>query len=114
VTPNGNDGRAVHRLTVTDVPVEGFWSISVYDAEGHLVKNDRDAYTLNSVTAKRAPDGSVTVQFGGCEDQVATACRSFPAGTTWCGCTARGPRSWTAPGPSPKRRRLPDLAASSG
>jgi hypothetical protein len=25
---------------------DGFWSISVYDADGHFVKNDRDAYTL--------------------------------------------------------------------
>ena len=69
---------AVHRLTVTDVPVDGFWSISVYDAEGHFVKNDRDAYTLNSVTARRAPDGSVVVQFGGCEDQVANCLPIFP------------------------------------
>lgn len=70
VTPSGNDGRAVHRLRVKEVPVDGFWSISVYDAEGHFVKNDRDAYSLNSVTANRDPDGSVPVQFGGCQDQV--------------------------------------------
>jgi hypothetical protein len=57
VTPSGNDGSGAYRLTVKDVPVDGFWSVSVYDAEGHFVTNDRDAYALNSVTAIRAPDG---------------------------------------------------------
>jgi hypothetical protein len=78
VTPTGNDGSGVYRLTVKEVPVDGFWSISVYDAEGHFVKNDRDAYTLNSVTANRDPDGSVTVRFGGCEDQGANCLPIFP------------------------------------
>jgi Protein of unknown function (DUF1214) len=55
--PSGNDGSGAYRLTVKDVPVDGFWSVSVYDAEGHFVTNDRDAYALNSVTAIRAPDG---------------------------------------------------------
>ena len=51
VTPSKNDGTTVHRLTVKDVPVDAFWSISVYDTEGHYVKNDLEAYTLNNVTA---------------------------------------------------------------
>ena len=55
--PDRHDGSGVYRLTVKDVPVDGFWSISVYDAEGHFVKNDRDAYTLNSVTGNRDPMG---------------------------------------------------------
>jgi hypothetical protein len=67
VTPSHNDGTVVYRLVVRDVPVDGFWSISVYDAEGHFVKNAYDAYTLNNITAQREPDGSVAVQFGGCE-----------------------------------------------
>jgi hypothetical protein len=67
VTPAANDGRTVHKLTVKDVPVDAFWSISVYDAHGHFVKNDRDAYSLNDVTAAKDPDGSVTVQFGACD-----------------------------------------------
>ncbi len=29
VTPAKNDGKTVHRLTVKDVPVDAFWSISV-------------------------------------------------------------------------------------
>jgi heat shock protein HslJ len=65
VTPKQNDGNTIYHLTVKDVPVDGFWSISVYGADGYFHKNDRDAYTLNNITAKKNEDGSVTVQFGG-------------------------------------------------
>lgn len=57
-----------YRLTVADVPVAGFWSISVYNAAGFFERNDRDAYSLNSITADKNPDGSITVHFGGCDD----------------------------------------------
>ena len=63
-----DDGKTVHRFTVKDVPVDGFWSISVYNAQGYFEKNDRNAYSVNNLTAKKDPDGSVTVQFGGCND----------------------------------------------
>ena len=46
------------------MPVDGFWSVSVYNAEGFFELNDRDAYTVNSVTAVTEPDGSVIVRFG--------------------------------------------------
>jgi hypothetical protein len=71
VTPSKNDGTAVYKLTVKgDVPVDGFWSISVYNAEGFFVKNPFDAYTLNNITAKKAADGSVVVQFGGYDGKI--------------------------------------------
>jgi hypothetical protein len=66
ITPEKNDGKTVHRLTVKDVPVDAFWSISVYNAQGYFQKNDLDAYSLNSITAKKGSNGSITVQFGGC------------------------------------------------
>jgi hypothetical protein len=68
VTPEKNDGRVVHRLSVRDVPVDGFWSISVYDARGYFQKNARNAYALNDITAKRGDDGAVSVQFGDCDE----------------------------------------------
>lgn len=57
-----------YKLTVRDVPVDGFWSISVYNAEGFFEPNDRNAYIVNNITASANDDGSVTVHFGGCGD----------------------------------------------
>lgn len=71
VTPTRNDGATVHQLQVKDVPVDAFWSISVYDAAGYYQKNPFDAYTLNNLTARKGADGSVKVQFGGCDGKVA-------------------------------------------
>jgi hypothetical protein len=65
--PKQNDGKTVYRLTVKDVPVDGFWSVSVYNKDGYFQKNARNAYTVNNVTAKTNADGSVTIQFGGDE-----------------------------------------------
>jgi para-nitrobenzyl esterase len=66
VIPKSNDGTTVHRLTVRDVPVDGFWSISVYNAKGFFEKNPLDSYSLNNLTAKPNKDGAFTIQFGGC------------------------------------------------
>jgi len=57
--PKANDGKVVHKLTAKDVPVDG--------SKGFFQKNDLDSYSLNNVTAKANPDGSVTVQFGSCQ-----------------------------------------------
>jgi hypothetical protein len=65
--PKQNDGKTVYRLTVKDVPVDGFWSVSVYNKDGFFEKNARNAYTVNNVTAKPNADGSVTIRFGGDE-----------------------------------------------
>jgi hypothetical protein len=64
--PKANDGKTVHRLTVKDVPVDGFWSISIYNAKGYFEKNALESYSVNNLTAKPNADGSFTVQFGGC------------------------------------------------
>ena len=64
--PKANDGETVHSLTVKDVPVDGFWSVSVYNEKGYFEKNGLDAYSVNNLTATPNADGSVTIQFGGC------------------------------------------------
>jgi hypothetical protein len=73
-----NDGRAVYRLTVHNVPVDGFWSISVYNRAGYFEENELDAYSVNNVTAAPNADGSVTVQFGGCNRVIANCLPILP------------------------------------
>ena len=67
ITPAKNDGTTVYKLNVKDVPVEAFWSVSVYNEQGYYEKNSYNAYTLNNLTAKKGDDGSVVIQFGGCD-----------------------------------------------
>ena len=52
------------------MPVDGFWSISVYDAKGYFEKNQYNAYALNNVTAKKNEDGLIMIQFGGCDGRI--------------------------------------------
>jgi len=70
VTPEKNDGTTVHKVTVKDVPVDAFWSISVYNEKGYYEKNALNSYTINSITGKKSADGSTTVQFGGCDGKI--------------------------------------------
>jgi hypothetical protein len=67
ISPEKNDGVTPYRLTVRDVPVDGFWSISVYNALGYFEPNPFEAYTVNNLTAKTNADQSVTVHFGTCD-----------------------------------------------
>ena len=70
VTPSKNDGTTIYKLNVKDVPVDGFWSISLYNADGYFEPNSLNAYSLNNITAKKSDDGSVAVQFGGCDGKI--------------------------------------------
>ena len=60
----------MHKLNVKDVPVDGFWSITVYNAQGYLQANAYNAYSLNNITAKKDAEGAVAVQFGGCDGKI--------------------------------------------
>jgi hypothetical protein len=52
-----------YELVFKDVPVDAFWSVSVYNARGFFEPNTRDLYSVNSVTSDRNDDGSITVRF---------------------------------------------------
>jgi hypothetical protein len=79
VTPAHNDGKTIYKLNVKGAPVDGFWSISVYDGKGYFAANPQNAYSLNNLIAKPADDGSFAIQFGGCEAMIAN-CLPVPAG----------------------------------
>ena len=57
-----------YSLTVGDVPVDAFWSVSLYNAEGYFEANDAASYSVNNITAARNDDGTITINFGGCGD----------------------------------------------
>jgi hypothetical protein len=63
--PAQNDGTAAYEVTMKDVPVDGFWSFTVYDAKGYMFENPQQAWSVNNVTAKKGADGSVRIRFGG-------------------------------------------------
>ena len=63
VTPERNDGRAAYSFTVRDVPVDGFWSVTVYGPDKYIPKNTRQVYSFNNLTAQADPDGAVRIRF---------------------------------------------------
>ena len=66
VFPEDNDGTTAYRLVVRDVPVDAFWSVTAYTADGFFKPNDLNVYSVNSVTGKKGEAGETTIQFGNC------------------------------------------------
>jgi hypothetical protein len=54
-----------YQLTVKDVPVDAFWSVSLYNKEGFFQENEYDAYSVNNLSGTPNKDGSFTIHFGG-------------------------------------------------
>lgn len=52
-----------YEMIFRDVPVDAFWSVSVYNRRGFFEPNPQGRYSVNSVTGVRNEDGSVTVRF---------------------------------------------------
>ena len=65
VTPEQNDGTTPQVLTVKDVPVDAFWSVSLYNKDGYYEKNPSGVYVINDRNATKDSDGSITIHFGG-------------------------------------------------
>lgn len=53
-----------YQLQLKDVPVKGFWSISIYNEKGFFQENEYKAYSINNVIAEPNGDGSFTINFG--------------------------------------------------
>jgi hypothetical protein len=117
VNPKANGAETPLVLTVEDVPVDGFWSVAVYDKVGFFEPPEAAA-SLNNVTAKKDADGGVTIHFGGdLNAQMATVLfySSTAAGvrtkfshTTNCASLARVDESQNRPagGSACRRRRV--------
>ncbi|MFD0978029.1 DUF1214 domain-containing protein [Tropicimonas aquimaris] len=63
-----NDGETPYLINAKDVPVDAFWSVTVYNAEGYLKENDLGVNSYNNYSAVPNDDGSFTIHFGGCGD----------------------------------------------
>ncbi|WP_231481790.1 MULTISPECIES: DUF1214 domain-containing protein [unclassified Microbacterium] len=55
---------ADYRLRLEDVPVDAFWSVSLYNAAGYFEQNTLGVNSINSLTAVADDDGGVTIHFG--------------------------------------------------
>lgn len=66
-----NKGYFMH---IDQVPMDGFWSITVYDEEGLFDESNPVSNTISSVVAKRNQDGSTTVNIGSCGEKKPTNC----------------------------------------
>ncbi|UPZ17841.1 DUF1214 domain-containing protein [Flavobacterium humidisoli] len=69
LNPPKDDGATAYTLTLKDVPVDAFWSVSLYNEKGYYEVNKYNSYNFNSITSKKNPDGSVTIHFGGDPNQ---------------------------------------------
>ena len=54
-----------YQLTVKDVPVDAFWSITLYNRDGYLQKNKHNAYSVNNISGTPNKNGLFTIHFGG-------------------------------------------------
>ena len=64
VAPNLPADKA-YSLTVKEVPVDGFWSLAMYDKDGYFNENEYHSYGFGDRTAEKNADGSITLNFGG-------------------------------------------------
>ena len=77
VTPAKNDGTTVYKLDVKDVPVNGFWSVSLYNAEGLLREEPvQRLLAQQHHRAERAPTVRSPSSSAAATAKFQTACRS--------------------------------------
>ena len=50
-----------YTMTFTDVPVDAFWLLTIYNRDGFLVHGATGSNSRNSITSSAGPDGSVVL-----------------------------------------------------
>ena len=88
-----------------EVPVDGFWSVTVYNKDGYFTPNPQNAYSLNNITAQRDADGTITIQFGGCDTATANCLPITPGWNYLVRLYRPQARSCAASGHSPRLNR---------
>jgi hypothetical protein len=74
-----------------------FRSMQVINEDYYVVGDvEYSAYSLTNITAKKASDGSVGIQFGGCDGKIPNCLPIMKVGTTPCGFTGRARKFSTA------------------
>jgi len=96
VVPEMNDGQTAYTLTVKDVPVGAFWSVTLYDREGWMPINEHDAYSFNNVAARKTRTGAS--QSISATQRSPTSCPSYRDGIALCVCISRTRKSWMEAG----------------
>ncbi|MGL4311594.1 MAG: DUF1214 domain-containing protein [Paracoccaceae bacterium] len=64
LVPPTNDGVQAYTMTLKDVPVDGFWSVTIYNKDGYMEGEAAQA-AVNNVTGKAEADGSFVLHLGG-------------------------------------------------
>jgi len=103
-----NDGKTPYELTVEDVPVNAFWSVIVYNADGYLDANEQGVNSYNNFSPSPTRTTLTLSILVGVVTAVPTASPSPPAGTTPFACTNHAPKSLMVHGASQRRNRPTD------
>jgi hypothetical protein len=112
---DANDGKTPHAVTVKDVPVDAFWSITVYNADGYLEANDLGINNYNNFKATPNEDESYTIHFGACDDGRMNCIPTTPGWNYVV--RLYQPReeiidgSWSFPNPVPLQGEMPEVFA---
>jgi hypothetical protein len=85
------------------VPVDAFWSVIVYNKDGYF-EAPAETISVNNVTAKKNPDGTTTIRFGG-DPKALNYLRIMPGWNYMVRLTNPARKFSTEPGSSPKRCR---------
>ncbi len=78
ITPGRNDGVAIHKLILKDVPPDLFWSIGIFNAQERSPSREENNSSLCNATAQPGKDGSIVVQFGGCDGRIPNCLSIMP------------------------------------